>query len=190
VFALILQHMAVTLSALSLVRERLSGTFELFRVSPVNALEILLGKYLGFGIIGALIAAIISGLLIYGLGIPMLGELWSFVGVIALLVAASLGFGLLISVVSDSERQAVQLSLLVLLASVFFSGFVLPVQEFRIELQAVAYALPVTHGIRLLQDLMLRGGTVAGWQTAMLGLIAGTLFLVTWLLLRFSLRRT
>jgi ABC-2 type transport system permease protein len=190
VFALILQHMAVTLSALSLVRERLSGTFELFRVSPVNALEILLGKYLGFGIIAAVIAALVSGLLIYGLGIPMLGDLWSFVGVIALLVAASLGFGLLISVVSDSERQAVQLSLLVLLASVFFSGFVLPVQEFRLELQAVSYVLPVTHGIRLLQDLMLRGGTVAGWQTAMLGLIAGTLFLVTWLLLRFSLRRS
>jgi ABC-2 type transport system permease protein len=189
VFALILQHMAVTLSALSLVRERLSGTFELFRVSPVNAFEILLGKYLGFGIIAAMISAIVSALLIYGLGIPMLGDLLSFAGVIALLVLASLGFGLLISVVSDSERQAVQLSLLVLLASVFFSGFVLPVQEFKLELQAVSYVLPVTHGIRLLQDLMLRGGTVAGWQTAMLGLIAGTLFLVTMLLLRHSLRR-
>jgi ABC-type multidrug transport system permease subunit len=55
--------------------------------------------------------------------------------------------GLLISVISDSERQAVQLSLLVLLSSVFFSGFVLPVDEFRTGLQYAAYALPVTHGI-------------------------------------------
>lgn len=112
VFALILQHMAVTLSALSLVRERLSGTFELFRVSPVNAFEILVGKYLGFGIIAAAISAIVSALLVYGLGVPMLGDLLSFSGVIALLVLASLGFGLLISVVSDSERQAVQVGVI------------------------------------------------------------------------------
>ena len=66
------------------------------------------------------------------------------------IVFASLGIGLLISVVSDSERQAVQLALLLLLASVFFSGFVLPVSEFREGVQIAAYALPVTHGIQLL----------------------------------------
>jgi ABC-2 type transport system permease protein len=189
VFALILQHMAVTLSALSLVRERLSGTFELFRISPVNAFEILLGKYIGFGIIAAIISAVVTALLVMVLGIPMLGDPWLFAGVIALLVLASLGVGLLISVVSDSERQAVQLSLLVLLASVFFSGFVLPVQEFRPELQVVSYSLPVTHGIRLLQDIMLRGTTVVPWQIGVLALVAGVLFVVTLLLLRRSLRR-
>jgi ABC-2 type transport system permease protein len=189
VFALILQHMAVTLSALSLVRERLSGTFELFRISPVNAFEILLGKYIGFGIIAAIISAVVTALLVMVLGIPMLGDPWLFAGVIALLVLASLGVGLLISVVSDSERQAVQLSLLVLLASVFFSGFVLPVQEFWPELQVVSYSLPVTHGIRLLQDIMLRGTTVVPWQIGVLALVAGVLFVVTLLLLRRSLRR-
>src|SRR3546814_2948786 len=60
---------------------------------------------------------------------------------------------------SDSERQAVQLSLLVLLASVFFSGFVLAVDEFTPPVRAIAYTLPVTHGIQLLQDFMLRGST-------------------------------
>ncbi|MBA2254871.1 MAG: ABC transporter permease [Chloroflexi bacterium] len=189
VFALILQHMAVTLSALSLVRERLSGTFELFRVSPVNGLEILLGKYVGFGIIAAIISAIVTGLLVGVLGIPMLGSPALFGLVIALLVLASLGVGLLISVVSDSERQAVQLSLLVLLGSVFFSGFVLPVQEFRPELQVVSYALPVTHGIRLLQDIMLRGGTVVEWQIWVLALVGAVLFVITGLLLQRSLKR-
>jgi len=189
VFALILQHMAVTLSALSLVRERLSGTFELFRVSPVNSFEILLGKYIGFGLIAAVIAALVSALLVNVLGLPLLGDPWSFAGVIALLVLASLGVGLLISVVSDSERQAVQLSLLVLLASVFFSGFVLPVREFRPELQAVSYALPVTHGIRLLQDLMLRGGTSAPWQVVVLGVIGGVLLVLNAMLLRRSMQR-
>ena len=66
--------------------------------------------------------------------------------------------------VSDSERQAVQLSLLTLLASVFFSGFVLPLDEFTAPVRVLAYLLPVTHGIQLLQDLMLRGTTNYLWE--------------------------
>ena len=61
VVALILQHMAVTLTALSLVRERLCGVMELFRISPVNSLEILIGKYLAFGILNGVIAVVVVG---------------------------------------------------------------------------------------------------------------------------------
>jgi ABC-2 type transport system permease protein len=189
VLALILQHMAVTLTALSLVRERLSGTMELFRISPVGPMEILVGKYIGFGLISAIIAVVTTGLLVGLLGVPLLSGLGPFVLVISLLVLSSLGLGLLISVVADSERQAVQLSLLVLLGSVFFSGFVLPVQEFQPAVQGVAYALPVTHGIRLLQDLMLRGATNATWQLIVLAVISLVLFLLTAVLLRRSMSR-
>jgi ABC-2 type transport system permease protein len=185
-FVLMLQHMAVTLTALSFVRERLSGTMELFRISPVNSLELVLGKYLGLGLVSAVIAAITSVLLVGVLGVPLLGDPWLAAGIIALVVFASLGIGLLISVVADSERQAVQLCLLLLLASVFFSGFVLPINEFREGVQLVAYALPVTHGIRLLQDVMLRGGTGAWWQvSALIGIGLSLLVLTV-----FALRRT
>jgi ABC-2 type transport system permease protein len=189
VLALVLQHMAVTLAALSFVRERLSGTMELFRVSPVNSFELLLGKYVGFGIISAVIAAVVTALSIGVLGVPLLGDPLVIVAVLALVVFASLGLGLFISVVADSERQAVQLALLLLLASVFFSGFVLPVQEFRFAVEVAAYALPVTHGIRLLQDLMLRGGTYAGWQMLVLAGVGLALLVITTLLLRRALRK-
>ncbi|HEY7600378.1 MAG TPA: ABC transporter permease [Candidatus Limnocylindrales bacterium] len=184
VLALVLQHMAVTLTALSFVRERASGVMELFRVSPVNSLELVLGKYLGLGIVSAIVATITTLLLIYVLGVPLLGDPWLVVAIVALLSFASLGVGLLISVVSDSERQAVQLSLLVLLASVFFSGFVLPVHEFTPLVQGFSYLLPVTHGIALLQDVMLRGGTQEWWQLSALGASGVVLFLLTALLLR------
>jgi len=59
---------------------------------------------------------------------------------------------------------AVQLSMLMLLASVFFSGFVLPVTDFAQWMQYIAYALPVTHGISALQDLMLRGRVLDTWM--------------------------
>ena len=187
-FALMLQHMAVTLTALSFVRERLGGAMELFRISPINSLELVLGKYLGLGLVSAIIAVITSVLLVTLLGVPLLGNVWLVAGVIALLVFASLGLGLLISVIADSERQAVQLALLLLLASVFFSGFVLPINEFREGVQYGAYALPVTHGIRLLQDLMLRGDTTAWWQVTALAGIGVVLLVLTTLALRRSMR--
>jgi ABC-2 type transport system permease protein len=186
--ALMLQHMAVTLTALSFVRERLSGAMEMFRISPVNSLELALGKYLGLGIVSAVIAAISGVLLVTVLGVPMLGNPWLVALVIALLVFASLGIGLIISVVSDSERQAVQLALLLLLASVFFSGFVLPVAEFHEGVQYLAYMLPVTHGIRLLQDIMLRGDTTAWWQLGVLAGLALIFLVLTVILLRRQLR--
>jgi ABC-2 type transport system permease protein len=122
--------------------------------------------------------------------VPMLGAPAAIALVIGMLLVASLGLGLLISVVSDSERQAVQLSLLTLLASMFFSGFVLRISEFQPAIQVAAYLLPVTHGIALLQELMLSGTVTQGWQLAALTMIAGALLTVSWVLLRRELRPT
>jgi ABC-2 type transport system permease protein len=189
VLALILQHLAVTLVALSLVRERTTGVIELFRIAPVSTSEVLAGKVLAFGLLGSGIAFITMAMLVYGFGVPMLGSEAVIAGTIVLLLVASLGLGLLIAVVSDSERQAVQLSLLVLLASVFFSGFVLSIEEFTEPVRAIAYLLPVTHGIRLLQDLMLRGETTQAWEFLALAVIAMVTLTIAWLLLRRSMTR-
>src|SRR4029079_5341964 len=107
--------------------------------------------------------------------------------VIGLVLVASLGLGLLISVVSDSERQAVQLALLTLLASMSLSGFVLHIEEFQPAVQVGAYLLPVTHGIALLQGEFLSGAIAQTWE---LGALVGTgacLLLVSWALLRRDL---
>jgi ABC-type multidrug transport system permease subunit len=71
---------------------------------------------------------------------------------------------------------------------VFFSGFVLPLDQFITPLRIAAYSLPVTHGIQLLQDFMLRGGTNAGWELTVLGAIGIVLFLVTSVTVRGNLR--
>jgi ABC-2 type transport system permease protein len=188
VLALVLQHMGVTLTALSMVRERLSGAMDIFRVAPVRALEILIGKYLAYAFFNLSIAAGLSFLLVGVLKIPLLSTPADVAWVVVLLSFASLGLGLLISTVVDSERQAVQLSMLVLLASVFFSGFVLPLDQFITPLRIAAYSLPVTHGIQLLQDLMLRGGTNQGWELLVLGGIGVGLFFLTSVTVRRNLR--
>jgi len=190
VLALIVQHIAVTLGALSLVRERLLGAMELFRVAPVSLNQLLLGKYLGFTIfIGIMFAALVALLVFTPLAVPFLGDVWRFVAFALLFTLASLGIGFLISAWVTSDSQAVQLSMLVLLMSMFFSGFFLPLENFTPEVRWVGYLLPLTHAITGFQRIMLRGTspTDIGW--AMLGLIAVLAFIAVSLLARWRFRR-
>jgi len=180
VLALILQHLAVTLVALSLVRERTGGVIELFRVAPVNAWEVIAGKVLSYLLIGGGIAVATVGLLVGVFHVPLLGDPVALTAALGLLLLASLGLGLTIAVVSDSERQAVQLSLLMLLAAVFFSGFVIAVSEFSEPVRVLAYLLPATHGIGLSQDIMLRGAASQPWEFLALGAIAAVTLLIAW----------
>lgn len=188
VLALILQHMAVTLIALSVVRERTTGMFELFRVSPITTLEVILGKVLAFGILTAAIAILTLALLVGVFGVPMLGEPALLAGIVALFVLASLGLGLVVAGLSDSERQAVQLSLIFLLASVFFSGFVLAIDEFTEPVRSLTAILPVTHGISLIGEIMLRGDIRSVWQVGALGLLVVAFLGFAWFLLRRAMR--
>lgn len=188
VLVLILQHLAITLIALSLVRERTSGLMDLFRVAPVSPAELMAGKLVAFGILGGAVAAVTVTLLVKVFRVPLLGDPSVLMAAIAAMLLASLGVGLLVAVVSDSERQVVQLSLLLLLASVFFSGFVLSIDEFEPFLRGFAYLLPVTHGIALVGDVMLRGdGTQPAPWIALLTIAAVTM-IGSWLLLRRSMR--
>jgi ABC-2 type transport system permease protein len=189
VFALVIQHLAITLTALSMVRERLSGQMDRFRVAPVSSMELLVGKYIAYAALSLAVTAIVGVLLVQVLGVPMLGGLPMFLGIVLLLTFASLGVGLLISLVADSERQAVQLSMLILLASVFFSGFVLPVSDFAEWTQYLAYLLPLTHGIATLQELMLRGSVTDQWMLGALAIIGIVLYTGSLLRLRRVLRR-
>lgn len=192
VMALMIQHIAVTLGALSLVRERLLGAIELFQVAPVSSIEILLGKYLGYAlIIGLMTAALIALLVFTPLAVPFLGSVALFAGIAALFIVASLGVGFVISIWSTSDSQAIQISMLVLLMSMFFSGFFLPLENFTPAVRLVGYALPLTHAIGGFQNIMLRGSLPAASSWLLLGLIAGATFLCAavgsrWRLLRLN----
>lgn len=192
---LILQHMAVTLAALSMVRERMLGTVELFRVSPVKPSEILLGKHVSFilllSVVATLLLIMMSNELSIGgvrlsLGVPILGDWLLLVLTLLLVTFASVGLGFFIASISKSESQAVQLSMLILLSSVFFSGFFLRVNTIWEPVQALSYSLPVTYGISVLQVVMLRGGT----PDAVLLISLAALGLFFTFISYFMLRRT
>jgi len=184
VLALLLQHLAVTFAALSIVRERNVGTMELFRVSPLSAAEALIGKYISYMFFGGVIAAILSALLVFALHLPMLGNWWNFTLVIAAVLFTSLGIGFAISIVSQTDSQAVQYSMIILLASVFFSGFIMSLDMLWEPVRVISWLLPTTYGTLLLRDIALRG-IVPNW-TLLGGLIAFgiILMLISWGLMR------
>ncbi|HEX9131814.1 MAG TPA: ABC transporter permease, partial [Ktedonobacteraceae bacterium] len=184
VLALLLQHLAVTFAALSIVRERNVGTMELFRVSPLSAAEALFGKYISYMMFGGVIAAILSALLVFALHVPMLGNWWNFTLVIAAVLFTSLGLGFAISIVSQTDSQAVQYSMIILLASVFFSGFIMSLDMLWEPVRVISWLLPTTYGTLLLRDIALRG-IDPNW--ALLGgliAIGLVLMLISWRLMR------
>src|SRR5688572_28309825 len=108
-------------------------------------------------LVGVVSAKMIA-LLHFGLGVPMQGQWLNLAGVILLELFASLGIGFVISLLSKRDTQSVQFAMLMLLGSVLFSGFFTALYYFTAPVQALAYLLPVTYGIQLLQNVMLRGG--------------------------------
>lgn len=177
IVALLVQHIAVSMGALALVRERMSGVFDLYVVAPINNLHLLAGKYLAYLFFTLLIAASVVLLLINWLRVPLLGNPWHLALTLVMLACASVGLGLLLSLLASSERQAVQFSMLTLLGVVFFSGFTLPLTALLPPALAIAYLLPATYGIGLLQDVMLRGALRGPLFLSILSGIAVALFL-------------
>jgi ABC-2 type transport system permease protein len=103
------------------------------------------------------VAALLVTLVVQLLGVPLHGDPAAVAVVLGLVLVASVGLGFLISLMSPTDAQAVQYSMIVLLASLFFSGFFLAVERLAYPARIISWLLPATFGISLLRDVMLRG---------------------------------
>jgi ABC-2 type transport system permease protein len=189
VIVLLLQHLAVTFAALSLVKERQSGAIELFRASPLNAFEALLGKYISYLLFSGFVGTILTLLVIWVLRVPMLGNWYQYAIVVSGLLFASLSIGFFLSLIAKTDSQAVQFSMLVLLSSVFFAGVFLSLQSILYPVNLISWGIPATYGVALLQNIMLRGALPSPLWIAGLLAIGGLLFLVNLVLLHRAMAR-
>ncbi len=187
VLVVLVQHLAVTFAALSLVRERQLGLTELFRASPLRPFEILTGKVVAFLLMAAAVTAILVGGMI-AFGVTLQGNPWSLVLILVLVIVASLGLGMVISSLAQTDSQAVQYTMMVLLVSIFFTGLILPLEQLIPPVRAVSFLVPGTYGIAALHDIMFRG--LAPSPLIVLGLIVYcVLFLAgSWLVMRRHVR--
>ena len=183
VLILLVQHLALTFAALSLVRERELGITEIYRISPLTVRETLAGKYLSFLILGLFLAAALTATTLL-LGVEIQGPVWSFAVTVGLVILASLGLGFALSGLAKSDSQAVQYSMVVLLVSIFFTGFVLPLDQLTVPVRWVSYLVPGTYGIGGLQDVVFRGQQARPGLMVGLLLYASVMAILAWLAVR------
>lgn len=181
----ILQLVTVSLTSLSLVRERESGTLEQLMVSPVGRLGLMLGKLFPYSILAMieLIGVVAIGRIVFNVQIA--GS-FLLLTVLALpFVLAALALGLLISTIAQNQAQAQQLTTLTLLPSILLSGYIAPRETLPGPLLLLSNVLPVTFFIQILRGIIVRGAGLMDLLPNMFYLILITLVLITLATLRF-----
>lgn len=161
----ILTTTMILMTALALVRERERGTFEFLIATPVRRAELMIGKilpYIGIGLI-QIVLVVSIGVALFR--VPVEGSLLAL-GVTSLLfIAANLTLGLVISSTTATQLQATQLSFFVFLPSVMLSGFMFPYETMPVPVQWLGELLPLTHYIRLVRGILLRGAGLSELAT-------------------------
>lgn len=185
--ALLLQHLAITLAALSLVQERQLGGIETLQVSPASAAEVLLGRYLYYGLVTLIAGLLLSLLLVFGLHVPFVGSPLLYVAVLVLLIWASTAGGFCVALVTRSDAQAMQTIMLLLVGAIFFSGFVGPLRALSLPAIGLAYIFPLTYGIDALDHIMLLGTSPGLGDFVGLAVLGTLLSTLAWMLFRREL---
>jgi ABC-2 type transport system permease protein len=156
-FGFVLSFLTVLITAVSIVTEKLTGTFEQLQVTPATSVEILLGKLLPLGAVFAfdvVLMVLIAGFL---LRVWPVGSAVFFVIVSSFYVFVSLALGLIISATSATTAEAVQKSVLFSIPLVQLSGFAFPIRSMPTVVQWLAEVFPATHYIRISRAIYIRG---------------------------------
>ena len=188
VLVLLVQHLGISLAALALTRMRILGLTELLKVAPIRPVEIMTGQYLSYGLIVTTVGVTVLALMHILLDVPLFGSYWYVIGVIVALALTSLGIGFVISLISASEQQAAQITMLLLLAAVFFSGLVVSLDRLGWPAKALAFGFPSTYATRTLHDVMLRGLLRHPEDVMVLVVLSVVLYAATVSLLKLQLR--
>lgn len=179
--AIILTFSGTILSAFAIVKERERGTLEQLMVTPVSPMAVVLGKilpYLGVAYGTLLIILILMNALFE---VPFHGSIGLLLMLSVIYLLALLSFGLLISSRAQTQVEAIQMAMAVMLPSVLLSGYVFPIPGLPLPLRLISYILPATHFIRISRGIIIRGaGFLDIWESvAALLAISTVLILVS-----------
>jgi ABC-2 type transport system permease protein len=186
---LILVISAVVSTALSIVREKETGTMEQILVSPLRPLELVVGKTIPYIFISLISAIGVLGVSYLLFGVTIRGSYLLLLLVMLLFLLSCLGLGILISTISATQQVAFTLAVLItVLPSFLLSGFVFPIRNMPWTIQAITYLVPARYVLEALRGIIIKGSGLLSFWRAVLGLVvfsAATLALST-----FRLRRT
>ena len=153
---------AVASTALSIVREKETGTIEQIRMAPLNTFSFVIGKTIPYFIIALASAALIIGASMLLFGLPMRGNWISLLVALSLFLIGALATGILISTVADTQQLAFQMALLIsFLPTIMLSGFIFPINSMPPALQIVTHVVPARYFLIALRGIVLKGTALA-----------------------------
>jgi ABC-2 type transport system permease protein len=154
---IVLTMSTLVITALSITREREHGTMENLIAMPVRPIEIMLAKIVPYIFVGYVQVVLILAISAVVFGLPIRGSLALLMLTLGIFIASNLALGLTFSVVSTNQMQAQQLAQFTLLPSFLLSGFVFPFQGMPVWAQWLGEFFPMTHAIRIVRGLLLKG---------------------------------
>ncbi len=170
----IMVQVALVLTALGIVRERERGTLEQLMMTPLSKGELMIGKAVPYLLIAFvdLVFTLVIGWAVFG--VPVHGSLALLFGEALLFLTATLGMGLMISTVAQTQMQAMQMSVFIQLPQMLLSGLVFPVVSMPWGVRWLSYLFPLTYFVRISRGIMLKGVGLADLrtETLVLGMMA------------------
>jgi ABC-2 type transport system permease protein len=156
----ILTMTLVMMTAMAMTRERERGTLENLLATPVRPLEMMVGKILPYVFIGYAQVLVVFAAARLLFGVPMAGSFALLSAMVLLFIVATLAVGFTFSTIARSQMQAMQMTMFFFLPNILLSGFMFPFRGMPGWAQAIGEALPLTHFVRIVRGIMLKG---AGW---------------------------
>ena len=175
-------------TALSVTREIERGTMESLLSMPITPVEVMLGKIVPYVLVGFIQATLIIGIGVLLFGVPVNGSLPLLALLSTLFITTNLAIGYTFSTIAQNQLQAMQMSLMFFLPSILLSGFMFPFAGMPVWAQYIGEGLPLTHYVRIVRAIMLKGATLPNLQYDTIALVALMLMAMTIAVMRF--RRT
>jgi len=185
VIGVVLQIGTTVATAMALVRERERGTLEQLLVSPLSRAGLMLGKIVPYLCIGMAMAIVLFIIMRFVFSVPIAGNLIAMLFSTLVYVFALLSLGLLVGTKAENQMQALQMSMVFLLPSVFFSGFIFPRETMPWIFYALGALFPTTYFISLMRAIILRGAHFFEYWPHLAILIVMSILLFVLCALRF-----
>jgi ABC-2 type transport system permease protein len=177
--AMLLQVLAVNTTAQSVVREYELGTIEQILVTPVRPIELVIGKLVPNVFLVILDQLVITLLGVFWFGVPFRGSPWLLAWLSLLFIVSGLGLGLLISTIAQTQKQAQQLTSLLMMLSQLLTGFIYPRAPMPAAVKAIGNLIPLTYFIRIVRGIVTKGiGVSFLWSDVLALAVYGSLVMV------------
>ena len=166
----------VMMTSIAMTRERERGTMENLLATPVRPLEVMLGKIVPYIVVGYVQVVVILTAAKFLFNVPMVGSLLLLSTVLILFIATNLAIGFTFSTLAKSQMQAMQMTMFFFLPSILLSGFMFPFRGMPGWAQVIGEAVPITHFLRIVRGIMLKGADAAAiaqhvWPLALILLV-------------------